>query len=206
MRLTASDWQALRKPMLIFALVLLVASTLVYVSRQALNSTEARKTAMEGALRDARSRLHKSGDEKDIILRYRSEYMSLQQIGFVGEEQRINWVDALRAASLSLKMFGVSYQIEAQQPYVSPIAAGAGAYRVQQSLMKISMGLLHEEDLLRFLKALEEQRVGIFNVRECSLQRQSGAQVESLRMQPHLQANCSLVWLTIREAKAGEAP
>lgn len=206
MRLTAADWQVLRKPALTLAAALLLGAALVYFSQRELNRARVQQKAQESALHEARNRLHKSGDEKERILRYRSDYMALQQIGFVGEEQRINWVDALRAASLSLKMFGVSYQIEAQQPYVSPITADAGAYRLQQSVMKISMALLHEEDLPRFLTALEEQRAGIFAVRECSLQRQGGARVENLRMQPHLQADCSLLWLTISEARPGEAP
>lgn len=206
MKLTAADWQALRKPALTLAAALLLGAALVYFSQRELNRSRMQQKAQESALHEARNRLHKSGDEKERILRYRSDYMTLQQIGFVGEEQRINWVDALRAASLSLKMFGVSYQIEAQQPYVSPLGADAGAYRLQQSVMKISMGLLHEEDLPRFLEALEEQKAGIFAVRECSLQRQSGARVENLRMQPHIQADCSLLWLTASETKPGETP
>lgn len=206
MKLTAADWQVLRKPTLTLAGALLLGAALVYFSQRELKLTRLQQKAQESALHEARNRLQKSGDEKERILRYRSDYMALQQIGFVGEEQRINWVDALRAASLSLKMFGVSYQIEAQQPYGSPLAADAGGYRLQQSVMKISMGLLHEEDLLRFLAALEEQKAGIFAVRECSLQRQSGARVENLRMQPHVQADCSLLWLTANEAKPGETP
>lgn len=206
MKLTGADWRALRNPLLVLAAVLLASAALVFLTHQELKQEKSRNLAQEGVLREARERLHKSGDEKERILRYRASFIALQQRGFVGEEQRINWVDALRAASLNLKMFGVNYQIEAQQPYQSPAVTEAGAYRVHQSLMKISLGLLHEEDLMRFVHALSEQQAGIFTLRECSLQRQSAGKVESARVQPNLQADCSLAWLSISEAKGAENP
>lgn len=206
MRLTGADLKALRYPLLALVAALLASAALVFFTRQELNQEKSRHTSQEGVLREAREQLHKSGDEKDRILRYRASFIALQQRGFIGEEQRINWVDALRAASLNLKMFGVNYQIEAQQPYSAPFVTDAGPYRAHQSLMKISLGLLHEEDLMRFVNALTEQRAGIFTLRECSLQRQSAGKVENARAQPNLQADCSLAWLSISEAKGEENP
>ena len=114
MKLTGADWRALRYPLLALVAALLASAALVFFTRQELDQEKSRNTSQEGVLREARERLQKSGEEKDRILRYRASFIALQQRGFVGEEQRINWVDALRAASLSLKMFGVNYQIEAQ--------------------------------------------------------------------------------------------
>lgn len=206
MKLSGADWQALRYPLLALLAALLLGAALVFFTRQGLNQAGAQLAKQEQALREARDRLHKSGEEKDKILRYRAAYIDLQQRGFVGEEQRINWVDALRAASLNLKMFGVSYQIEAQQPYGAPLGMDVSPYRVRQSVMKISLGLLHEEDLMRFMQALTAQQAGIFMLRECSLQRQGAGRAESLKVQPNLQADCSLAWLSISEAKGAEQP
>lgn len=206
MKLTGADWQALRYPLLALAAALLASAALVIFTRQELSHEKSRYTSQEAVMREAHERLQKSDDEKDRILRYRASFIALQQRGFVGEEQRINWVDALRAASLNLKMFGVNYQIEAQQPYSAPLVMDVGQYRAYQSLMKISLGLLHEEDLMRFVNALTEQRVGIFTLRECSLQRQSSGKLENARVQANLQADCSLAWLSISEAKGAESP
>lgn len=206
MRLTGADLKALRYPLLALVAALLASAALVFFTRQELNQEKSRHTRQEGVLREAREQLHKSGDEKERILRYRASFIALRQRGFVGEEQRINWVDALRAASLNLKMFGVNYQIEAQQPYQSPAVTDAGQYHVHQSLMKVTMGLLHEEDLMRFVNALSAQQAGIFTLRECSLQRQSAGKVEHAKVQPNLQADCSLAWLSVSEAKGAENP
>lgn len=206
MKFTASDWHALRNPILTLSAILLLGIALVFFSHQQLVQTRGLLKTKEAALHEAQRRLHKSGEEKDKILRYRAEFLALQQRGFIGEEQRINWVDALRAASLSLKMFGVNYQIEAQQPDAAPVAPDAGPYRLHQSVMKINMGLLHEEDVLRFVNALAQQQSGVFSLRECSLQRQGSAKAENIRVQPHLQADCSLAWLTISEVSPGVVP
>lgn len=206
MKWTAADWHFLRTPVLTLLATLLLGSALVYFTYQQFNLYRGVHKQQQDDLRKASSRLHESGDERDRILRYRADFLDLQQRGFIGEEQRINWVDALRAANLQLKMFGVSYQIEAQQAYQSPVAMDAGPYHLRQSVMKINMGLLHEEDLPRFMAALAEMKAGVFAVKECNIQRSGAARNDIAGMQPHLNADCSLVWLTISEGKGGERP
>lgn len=206
MKLTVADWHFLRAPLLTLLATLLLGSALVFFTYQQFKQATDALKQQQGALQEARNRLHKSGDEKDRILRYRADFLALQQRGLIGEEQRINWVDALRAASLQLKMFGVNYQIEAQQAYQSPAVTDAGPYRLRQSVMKINMGLLHEEDLPRFMTALADLQAGFFILRECDLQRQGSARKEATGVQPHLNADCSLAWLSMSEGKGEERP
>lgn len=197
MKPTAADWRALRTPLLLLTAILLLGGALALLTQRGLEQARVARAAQESALNAARERWRKSGDERDRIMRYRDEYESLRQLGFVGEEQRINWVDALRAASLNLKLFGITYQIEARQPLASPANMATGHYRLHQSEMRIKMGLLHEEDLPRFMSVLAAQGAGIFTIRECSLQRQSVEATAEARLQPHLLAECSLDWITI---------
>lgn len=206
MKLTAADWHFLRAPLLTLLATLLLGATLVFFTYQQFNQSRGALKQQQNALQEARNRLQKSGDEKDRILRYRAAFLALQQHGLVGEEQRINWVDALRAASLQLKMFGVNYQIEAQQAYQSPAVTDAGPYRLRQSLMKINMGLLHEEDLPRFMTALADLQAGFFIIKECDIQRQGSARNETAGVRPYLNADCSLAWLTMSEGKGEERP
>ncbi|MBZ0104300.1 MAG: hypothetical protein K8H84_01600 [Sulfuricella denitrificans] len=204
MKWTTEDWRFLRASLLTLLTVLLLGGALVFFTHQWLGKSRDIFRQQQDALQEARNRLYKSGEEKERILRYRGEFLALQQHGLIGEEQRINWVDALRAASLQLKMFGISYQIDAQQVYQSPAVTNSGAYRLRQSVMKISMGLLHEEDLSRFMTTLASLEAGFFMIRECDLQRQGSGRSETVGVQPHLNAECSLAWLTMSEGKAGE--
>lgn len=194
MNFSGADRQALRLPMLVLAAALLAGAALVTYSYRVLAQEKRHHDYREGVVREARERMLRSGDEKERILRHRAAYAALQQDGFVGEERRINWVDALRIVSQNLQMSGVNYQIGAQQPYGAALDMDAGPYRVRQSLMRISLDLQHEEDLVRFVKALDEKHAGIFALRECSLQRQGDRAGRA-----NLQAECNLAWLSLSE-------
>jgi hypothetical protein len=206
MKFSAADWLFLRMPLLVFSAILLLGVGLIWFTQQQLDQSGHALKKQQEAYREANGRLHKSGDEKERILRYRPAFQALQRSGFVGEEQRINWVDALRAASLQLKMFGVSYQIEAQQGHPLPPGLDAGPYRLRQSVMKINMGVLHEEDLTRFMGALAESQAGFFTIGACDLRRENSSRGENVGVQPHLDVDCSLAWLTMNEGKGDARP
>ena len=53
-------------------------------------------------------------------MRYLDGFRQLERTGFVGEEQRINWLDGLRLANQQADLFGVDYQIGTQKPYRTP--------------------------------------------------------------------------------------
>jgi len=201
MKLMAAAWRALRYPLWVLVVALLASIALVFFTGQQLDQEKLRYASQEGVLREARERMLRSSEEKERILRYRAAFIALQRNGFLGEEQRINWVDGLRATSLSLKLSGVSYHIEVQRPYGAPLGIDLGPYRMHQSLMKISLGLLHEEDLMRFVNALAAQQAGVFALRECSLRRLGAGKAESAMLQDNLQADCSLAWLSVSEEK-----
>src|SRR5688572_22901086 len=105
--MTQADVEALRKPLLALLAVLLAAAVFVYHTDQLMGSARVRLTQQQAQLKDARTRLQKSGDEKDIIVRYLDSFRQLQRSGFVGDEQRINWLDGLRLSNQQADLFGV---------------------------------------------------------------------------------------------------
>ena len=111
-----------------------------------------------------------------------------------GEEQRINWLDALRSANQKVGLFGVNYDISARQSHPNAGLWNPGQMRVLQSVMKLRLPLLHEEDLLNFMEALREQNAGVFLIDQCAIRRASSAQ--TTRYQPNMTAECQLSWLT----------
>jgi hypothetical protein len=153
-------------------------------------------TQQQNQLKEARLRLQKSGDEKDIILRYLDTYRQMERAGFIGEEQRINWLDGLRLANQQADLFGVDYQIGVQRAYPYAAELNPGQLSLNQSQMKLRFRLLHEEDLLRFFTALAGQGAGIFTVDQCNLRRIDTRGV--LRYQPNIVAECDLSWITAR--------
>jgi hypothetical protein len=192
------DLTALRTPLLVLLSVVAVGAVSIEYSTGLVKRAESELKAQKATLQEARTRYQRSGDEKDTIVRYLGSYEKLQREGVVGEEQRINWIDGLRLANIQSELFGVDYQIGVQQPYGGVSEFDAGGIKLRQSVMKIRIPLLHEGDLLRFLATLEKQRVGLFTVNKCSLER-TGTASASPRYQPNLSAECDLAWITLIE-------
>jgi hypothetical protein len=200
--MNASDLRALKAPLITLMLVIAIGAWLVYYADGTLKEAQLASVQQQKQLRDARIRLQKSGDEKDIIVHYLGRYQYLQRLGFAGDEQRINWLDGLRVANQQTQLFGVDYQISAQQPYPYASELDPGQLALYQSVMKINVRLLHEGDLMRFLGTLANQGAGVFSVNECVMQRiDTGG---SIRFQPNLRADCELAWITVRPGTPGE--
>ena len=197
-----ADLQALRNPLIALLLVLLAGALAIYYSNRLKTVARQQLVQQQNQLKDARTRLQKSGDEKDIIVRYLDGYLQLERAGFIGEEQRINWLDGLRLANQQSDLFGVDYLIGTQKPYPYAAALNAGQLDLNQSVMRLQFRLLHEEDLIRFLAALARQGGGIFTVDQCSLRRVDTRGV--IRYQPNVTADCELSWITARVRNVAE--
>jgi hypothetical protein len=196
------DLGALKTPLILLVLVTTISAGIVYNLDKSVTVVKRELDQQLAQLREARTRLQKSGEEKEIIVRYLSGYQYLQRIGFIGDEQRLNWLEGLRLSNQQTQLFGVDYQIGAQQPYAYANELNPGQLMLYQSQMKISLNLLHEEDLMRFLGALARQGAGFFSVNQCMVERiGSGG---SIRFQPNLHADCELEWITVRPPVAAD--
>jgi hypothetical protein len=192
--MNARDLKALRAPALVLFVVALAALGAVYYTNGLLEQARRQLAQQETLLKEARNRLYQSGEEREIITRYLGSYQQLQRIGFVGEEQRINWLDGLRIANQRTELFGVDYQISEQRPYPYAGEFDPGQIALRQSVMKLRFRLLHEEDLMRFFNALAQAGAGVFSVDQCTLKRVEVS--GTIRYQPNLAAECELSWIT----------
>jgi hypothetical protein len=186
----------------VFALVVatVTACGAVYYTDTLLKQGRLQLSQQEAQSREARIRLHRSGDERDLIIRYLSTYQELQRIGFAGDEQRINWLDGLRLANERSDLFGIDYQIAAQTTYAHAGELNPGDLVLHQSVMTMRFRLLHEEDLLRFFNTLRDAGAGMFAIDECAISRASTGDV--LRYQPNLVAECKLSWITAKPRRS----
>jgi hypothetical protein len=188
--------KTLQRPLGVLAAVIAIGAILLYYTDLALQSAQRAAAQQQNQLREARIQLNKSGEEKATIVRYLGKYQYLQQLGFVGDEQRISWLDGLRLANRETRLFGVDYQIGAQQPYPYAAELDPGQLTLYQSVMKINLKLLHEDDLMRFLGTLAQHGAGVFSVNQCVMERIEAG--DNPRNQPNLRAECELAWITLR--------
>ena len=199
------DLQALRIPLIALGATLLAALIMIWYSGNVLDSAERTRGQRESQLKDARSRIQNAGEEKQMIGQYLAGYQALAKAGFVGEEQRINWLDSLRLANEETRIFGVEYDIGAQRPYVYAAEYNPGQLMLQESIMHLKFNLLHEEDLPRFFDALARRGAGFFTVEQCQMRRMRAGDVDrSMAVQPNLIAECDLRWLTMKPQAGAE--
>jgi hypothetical protein len=198
------DFQALKAPLLVLLAVLLAGGLSIYYSDQIRKAARQQFAQQEKQLKEARTRVQKSGDEKEVIVQYLDSFRQLERAGFVGEEQRINWLDGLRVANQQADLFGVDYQIGTQAAYAYSPNFNPGQVTLNQSIMRLNFKLLHEVDLMRFFAALSRQGSGIFTLDQCILRRIDTRGV--IRYQPNVNAECELSWITAQVAAQTAAP
>lgn len=202
MKLKDFNWRILHIPMLVLLCSLAASAAWVYFSQQWTGNTQQALDRERGKLNNVRQKTTQADQEKLLIQRYREAYEELQKSGAVGPEQRVNWLDALHHASQDARTLGVDYQLSQQT--ASPIKLDTGAYKLQQSAMKLRIKLLHEGDLPNFFRALDAQRPGLYLLQSCNLTRAPGGAF-SVRYESKLAAECELLWLSLIEAGAAEA-
>lgn len=204
MTLTKEDLQKLQMPLaiLLAAVVLswLIASAAGGHESKANEALQQQKTALE----KARQQYQSSGSEKENIAKYMPLYEGLIRRGFIGEEQRIDWISDLRNINRTHKLFGVNYTIAAQQDYQPKFPVATGPFKLRRSVMKLTFALLHENDLLTLFAELPSETNPPFMVRDCIVTRTN----KELRgkFEPNLNAVCEIDWLTIAEPNSKAAP
>lgn len=196
MKITGKDLSRLKLPALVFLAAATVSVVLVGLSSGYRERVERALRTQASALQEARSRYQRSGEEREIILRYLPVYQELEQQGFIGAERRINWLEGLRMANAEAGLFGVDYQLRPQEPFPLADKGNPIAPRVLHSQMNLSMGLVHEGDLMRFVRALAAQRAGLFALTSCTLERNGLSSTPAPR-QANLTAQCKLSWVTV---------
>jgi len=205
-KLESRHLDAIKAPLAVLAVVAIVGAGMVTWTRATIATDQRTLTGQENQLREARTRFQRSGDERDLIVRYLGPYQELRARGLIGPEQRINWLDALRITNQQAQLFGADYQVSTQQPY--PYAQELNAMRLgmAQSVMKLHLRLAHEGELMRFVRLLENQNAGVFDINQCVLERVNAGTGPLSAQQPNLRAECELAWITLNPETAERKP
>jgi len=144
---------------------------------------------------DARNQLANAQGDSENMAAYQKEYDALVAQKVVGSEQRFDWIEGLEKLRTQKLVPGFQYTIAPQKPYVPNPPLSAGNFALNLSPMTLQIELLHEEQLLRFFKAMETQLQGWFLLDHCSLARsETGAAM--------LTAECAGGWFTMKNRSA----
>jgi len=204
MKISGRHLDSLKAPLAVLAVVAIAGAGVVSWTRTQIAQDQRALTAQENQLKEARNRFQRSGDERDLIVKFMGPYQELRVRGLIGPEQRINWLDALRVSNQQAQLFGAEYQVSTQQPYPYAQEFNAAKLGMAQSLMKLNLRLAHEGELMRFFRLLDSQNAGTFDINQCVFER-AGTSVLTPQ-QPNLRVECELAWITFNPEPAERKP
>jgi hypothetical protein len=200
MNFTIADLRKLQIPLV----TLLIAAVFAWFMVSAAQSRESKATdalqVQQAALDKARQQYQSSGTEKDNIAKYLPIYQKLIDRGFIGEEQRLDWISDLRNVNQRYKLFGVSYDIATQEDYKPKFPVNIGHFKLHRSVMTLTLAMLDEQDLMTLYTALPAEVNPPFMLRDCTIT-QTNSNLRG-KFEPNLNSVCNIDWLTIAEPKA----
>ena len=178
-------------------LLLLAASVLsavgIFWSNQQDTEARANLQRQQTALSAAHARQQQDQTEARLIAQHLDAYHALIARGFVGEENRLAWIEAVHLANQDARLYGLTYSLSPRTAAPADLASGLP---LKQTRMTVKMALLVETDLPRFIAALRARAPGLFRVSSCRLTRITDAPPQPVN-RPELDAECELLWFTV---------
>ncbi len=153
----------------------------------------------------ARQNHARTAAEQENIRRYLAPYQALLAARQIGEERRLDWIDALGRSREQRKFFPLEYDIAARRPYTFTGLPSANALTISASRMSIKFPLLHEGDLFALLNDLRARKTGLFALDHCEITRNPQEKGKPLQLAQNLVAECGLDWLTVSAPASGPA-
>ncbi len=195
------DFPLIKRAVLILAGTIGLSILLLAISSFALSSQQVRRNLAQQQFDAARNRLLEAENEKREVLNFQPKFVQLRAMGIVGDERRLDWIDAIKQIQDERNFLPITYEVFAQQTFVLDPNVPMANLELRGSKMSLNMKLLHEMDLFNFLHDLS--RKSFYQPLACTINR-IGATIEN--PQPTgLAADCSLLWITMKEKQA-EAP
>ncbi len=184
---------ALKLPLLLVLAALLLAGGGMLWSRGQAQDAGLALQQQRSALNGARQQLDRSRQQQQLIATHLADYQALAARGFIGTEDRLAWIEAAQLANRDAGLYALDYRLA---PRAASLPALAQGLPLGQTTMTLTLPLLVETDLARFLNALKARAPGVYRVQGCQLSHPGDAPFEPVN-QPRLLAECELLWFTV---------
>ena len=200
MRLSPEELKRLLVPLVIAAAAVAAGAGLAWSAGQSLTAAQRAMASASAERKQNTERLARIAEEEREVRQKLDVYQRLKQLHIIGEENRLEWADAIARIRRERELLDLRYAIERQRPLVS-LPGKPASVDFFASTMKVELALLHEEDLLRFLSDLRQSGNAYYSVRRCDVTR-TGQAPSGSSMSPRLQASCEIDLITIRDRAA----
>jgi len=196
------DSSAIKRTGIVLLATALAGAALIWASHRYLAVRQTRLQQARIDLGGERDKYRQAVDARTILNTSQQRYMQLEQRGFIGEEPRLVWIEALRNSGRKHHLYTLQYNLKQRQPLQLAGFEGNEYYQVYGSLMQLNFELAHEVDLLRYFAELERDRPAVWQLRGCSLASVTLDRGIALD-KANVKASCELAWYTVRPVSPG---
>jgi hypothetical protein len=200
MNFTAQELKKFAVPLLLLVALLGAGAGLILWTQDEQKTTAAQLAAARTERAQARERLTRIAEEEKEVNDKLAVYRRLQSLHILGEEQRLEWADAMTRIRTSGELLDVRYLVDRQR-LLGAFAGKPAGVEFYASTMKVEIALLHEGDLLTFLRELRDSGNAYYSVRQCAITR-TGAAPTGASIVPRLRAQCEIDLITIMDRAA----
>lgn len=200
MNFTAQELKKLALP-LVLLVALLGAGAGLILWTQAEQAVAARQLAAARTERSqAQERLTRIAEEEKEVNDKLAVYRRLKSLHILGEEQRLEWADAMTRIRTTRELLDLRYLVDRQRS-LSVFPGKPAGVEFFASTMRVEIALLHEGDLLGFLRELRDSGNAYYSIKRCAIAR-TGTAPTGTSIVPRLRADCDIDLITIIDRAA----
>jgi hypothetical protein len=197
---TREDLAKLGAPLVLALALLAAGAAIAWSASDARAKALTRVAAAQNERKQAAQRLARIAEEEREVHEKLDVYKQLKRLHILGEEQRLEWADAITRIRAERELLDLSYRVD-RQKLVKSVPGKPASVDFFASLMRVQLDLLHEEDLLRFLADLRASGNAYYAVKSCNLTR-TGQAATGTTMTPRLRAICEIDLITVIDRAA----
>ena len=195
MNFTPEELRKLALPV-VAALVLLGAgAALIWSTGQSRALAQRQLAQVQEERKQNTERLARIAEEEREVSEKLDVYKQLKRLNILGDEQRLEWADAITRIRTSRELLDLSYRVERKR-LLKSLPGKPDSVDFYASTMSVQMDLLHEEDLLRFLADLRSSGNAYYSVKACNVSR-TGLAATGTTITPRLRASCEIDLITV---------
>ena len=200
MNLTRDELKKIVLPALACLALLAAGGGLIWGAGNSLRAAQQQLTAARAERVQNAERLARIAEEEREVKEKLEVYRQLKSLNILGEEQRLEWADAITRIRAQRELLDLRYRIDRQRLLVS-LPGKPASVDFFASLMNVEIALLHEEDLLRFLADLRASGNAYYSVKQCNISR-TGQAATGTTITPRLRGDCKIDLITVIDRAA----
>lgn len=203
--MTEPAWRILWKAELLLVISIFVAVILVVGGQMYSLDVAKQVKEMEKKINFLKNKKRLQLENIRLMGEFKPTYEKFSAKGVFNQEPRMQWLENVLAIGDELKFTEpIKYSLKIRSDYNPPFPVRTGSFKLYYSRMELDMNLLHEGDLLNFFRLLEARAPGIFDVKNCLLERIANSNlIEGNKLATTLSAKCDLDWYTMWDIKGG---